>query len=210
MGNNGSMPVTQDDALLDALKRVTAILRDADIAFALGGGLAAWALGGPATEHDVDLAIRECDVERALAALEAHGLPTERAPEGWLVKTWVDGVLVDLIFRPAGLVVDDEFLARCSEMSVAAVTMRVMSPDDIFSTKLLALSEHSLDLEPLLAYARALREQVDWPLVAKRVEHSPFARSFVFLARALEIIPAARPQSLHSRAAEDPPVAGAR
>jgi hypothetical protein len=186
------MPVVQAEALLDALKHVAAILREGEIPFALGGGLAAWALGGPATEHDVDFAIREEHADRALAALDAAGLETARAPEGWLVKTWVEGVLVDLIYRPAGLVVDDEFFARCSPLTVAAVPMLVMSPDEIFSTKLLALSEHNLDLEPLLAYARALREQVDWDRVTARTEQSPFARCFVFLAAALGIVPERR------------------
>jgi hypothetical protein len=181
------MPPQQDEELTDALKRVAAVLRDHKIDFALGGGLAAWALGGPPTEHDVDLAIREADADAALRALAEEGLPTDQPPEGWLVKTWVNGVLVDLIFRPAGLVVDDAFLRSCPHMSVAAVRMRVMPADDILRTKLLALSEHNLDLEPLLSYARALREQVDWCALACAVSDSPFARAFLYLTDALAI-----------------------
>ena len=189
-GYPGAMPPQQGEHLIDALKRVAAVLRDAKIEFALGGGMAAWALGGPPTEHDVDLAIRERDVEVVLRALAEAGLPTEEPPEGWLVKTWVDGVLVDLIFRPSGLVVDDEFLASCDELSVAAVTMRVMPASDIMRTKLLALSEHNLDLEPLLAYARSLREQIDWDELASSVQDSPFACAFLALTIALDVAPA--------------------
>jgi hypothetical protein len=105
------------------------------------------------------------------------------------VKTWVGEVLVDLIFRPSGLVVDDEFLRSCEELSVAAVTMRVMPAGAIVRTKLLALSEHNLDLEPLLAYSRSLREQIEWSDVARAVQHSPFARAFLYLAAALAIAP---------------------
>jgi len=194
------MPVPQRQDILDALKDVAAIMRDADIEFALGGGLAAWARGGPPTEHDVDLTIRDSDTARALDALRAAGLHTERPPEGWLVKAWVDDVLVDFVYRPSNLEIDDEFFARCNELSVAAVPMLVMSATDIFKTKLLALSEHDLDLEPLLVYARALREQVDWPDVLRSVEHSPFARCFIFLASALRIVPTvalqARPEEV--------------
>jgi hypothetical protein len=189
-GIEDRMPPQQDEDIIDALKRVAAVLRDADIEFALGGGLAAWALGGPPTEHDVDLAIRECDAEAAMQALTDAGLATEVPPEGWLVKTWVDDVLVDLIFRPSGLVVDDEFLASCEQMSVAAVTMRVMPAGAILRTKLLALSEHNLDLEPLLAYARSLREQIDWYELAESVRSSPFASAFLHLVGTLEIAPA--------------------
>ena len=40
----------------------------------LGGGLAAWARGGPPTEHDVDFFVRHEDAERALEALVEAGM----------------------------------------------------------------------------------------------------------------------------------------
>jgi hypothetical protein len=43
----------QSDEILDVLKRVAQLLREADIEFALGGGLSARIRGGPPTEHDV-------------------------------------------------------------------------------------------------------------------------------------------------------------
>jgi hypothetical protein len=184
------VPVPQSPELLDALKHVAALLRDGGVRFAPGGGLAAWARGGPPTEHDVDLAVAEADVDVALTLLDGAGLATERPPEGWLVKAWVDDVLVDLIHRPANLDIDDAFFARCTELSVAAVPMLVMCATDIFRTKLLALSEHNLALEPLLSYGRALREQVDWHEVARSVEQSPFARCYLFLAAELGLVPA--------------------
>jgi hypothetical protein len=181
-------PPEQADVILDALKVVAAQLRDAGIPFALGGGMAAWARGGPPTEHDVDLVIRRQDVDRALDLLEAAGLPTARPPEGWLVKTWVDGVLIDLIHCPLGLEVDDVLFERCEVMSVAAVDMPVMSADDILVTKLLALTEHELNLSAPLTYARALREQIDWPRLTERVSSSPFARTFLVLLEELGVV----------------------
>src|SRR5215471_15195477 len=66
--------------------RAAAALREAEVPFMLGGGLAAWARGGPRTDNDVDLFIREQDAERALAALAAVGMRPERPPEEWLLK----------------------------------------------------------------------------------------------------------------------------
>jgi hypothetical protein len=175
------VPAQQDEAIIDALKVVAALLRDAGIPFALGGGMAAWARGGPPTEHDVDLVIRPADVDASLELLEAAGLPTARPPEGWLVKTWVGGVLIDLIHCPLGLEIDDVLFGRCDVMSVAAVDMPVMGADDILVTKLLALTEHELDFSAPLTYARALREQIDWSQVSERVGGSPFARAFLGL-----------------------------
>jgi predicted nucleotidyltransferase len=173
--------------LLDCLKRVAAALRDAEVPFALGGGLSAWARGGPPSENDVDLLIREEDRERAHEVLEAIGLRTEVPPEGWLVKAYDDEIRIDLIYRPSGLVIDDEFLARCDEMSVQAVWMLVMPVDDLLVSKLLSLSEHHLDFGRALEIARALREQVDWDDVRRRTETSPFARAFLNLVAELGV-----------------------
>ena len=81
--------------LLDAMKLAAAALRDAEVPYILGGGLAAWARGGPPTEHDVDFFVRQEDAERALEALEAAGLKPERPPEDWLLKAWAGETLID-------------------------------------------------------------------------------------------------------------------
>lgn len=175
--------------MLAALKKVAAALRDNDIPFALGGGFASWARGGSASDHDVDFMIKSEDAERALAAVEAAGMRTERPPEGWLVKAYDDDVLVDLIHSPAGQAVDDDLLGRADELSVDAMPMPVLHPDDLFASKLLALTEHSLDFEGLLEASRSLREQVNWDEVADRTKSSPYARAFLTLVRELGIAP---------------------
>jgi hypothetical protein len=178
---------TQDPALLDALKHGARALREAGIDHAVGGGIAVWARGGPPTEHDIDFVIREDDVDVALRECERRGMRTATPPEGWLVKAWHEDVLIDLIFRPTGITVDDAFFARCETMNVAAITMPVMPADDIMTTKLFALTEHQLDYGPVLEYARSLREQIDWPLLERRTQASPFARAFFTLVTALNI-----------------------
>jgi predicted nucleotidyltransferase len=187
------MPTEQSPDLLHALKVVAATLREAKVPFALAGGLAAWAHGGPATEHDIDLMIREVDAETALSALRDAGLEVDAPPEGWLVKAWLGDVLVDLIFSPKGFTVDDEFLDGCDEICVAAVDMRVVSLEDLLVSKLLALTEHNLDFGPPLEWARAIREQVDWQVVAARTAGSPFARTFLAMLDELEVVPRQSP-----------------
>jgi hypothetical protein len=175
--------------MLAALKRAAAVLRDADIPFAVAGGFATWARGGPATEHDVDFFIVEEDADRALAAMEKEGLPTDRPPEGWLVKTWVDDVLVDLIYTPSGGVATAEMIARADDLNVHSMRLLVARATDVMVTKLNALAEHTLDYRGLLETARALREQIEWDEVSKRSADSAFARAFLYLARELNIIP---------------------
>jgi hypothetical protein len=177
------------DAMLAAFKRAGAVLRDAGIPFAVAGGFALWARGGPASEHDVDFFIKEADTDRALTALEAAGMRTERPPEGWLVKAWEDDVLVDLIFAPSGTHTTESMIGRAEEMNVHSMRLLVATATDVMVTKLAALSEHNLDYRGVLETARALREQISWAEVAERVSDSPFANAFLFLIRELRIIP---------------------
>ena len=172
-----------------ALKRAAAALREAGVPFLLGGSLASWARGGPETRHDLDLIIKPEDAERALECLTEAGMRAERPPEEWLLKAWDGDTLVDLIYCPKGLPVDDELIARGEELSVLGMDIRVMALEDVMATKLMALTEHSLRYESLLQIARALREQIDWPAVRARTQDSPFARAFFVLLEGLDIVP---------------------
>ncbi len=173
-------------------KRAVAALQGAEIPFLLGGALASWARGGPESRKDLDFMVRPDDAERALAALTDIGMRPEQPAEDWLLKAWDGGVLVDLIFRPMGLEVDDEVIARGEDMDVMAIRVRVMALEDVMVSKLLALGDHALDLESPLQIARSLRERIDWSEVAARTSDSPYARAFLTLVEELGIAPAAR------------------
>ena len=179
------------EVILDTLKKSAGALRDADVPFALGGGLAVWARGGAKTEHDVDFFVKPEDAERAQLALVEAGLRAETPPEGWLLKAWDDGVLVDLIYEPRGGPVNDDWFARAEELDVYAVTMLVASLDDVLVTKLLALTEQHLDYSSVLEIARAVREQIDWDEVRRRCEGSPYAAAFLVLVEELGVAPGA-------------------
>ncbi len=177
--------------LEDALKKSAAALRAADVQFLLGGSLASWARGE--TRHDLDLVISPADVDRALEALQEAGMRPEDPPEEWLVKAWDGNTLIDLIHHPKGLPVDDALMQRGEVMSVLGMEMRVMALEDVLVTKLMALSEHSLRYESLLAISRALRERIDWEDVRARTTESAFARAFFVMLEGLGVLPEATP-----------------
>jgi hypothetical protein len=181
-------PAENFPELIDSMKRAAATLRDAEVPYMLGGGLAAWARGGPPTEHDVDFFVLPADAERALAALEEAGLKPDRPPEGWLLKAWDGETLVDLIYSPAGGDVDQGFFDRAEEMEVSAQRLPVASLGDVLATKLLALNEQEPDMASVLEIARSLREQIDWDFVRARTGASPFARAFFTLVEELGIV----------------------
>src|SRR5688572_5440213 len=156
------------DEISATLKSAGSALRDNEIPYLLGGSLASWAHGGPERRKDLDFMIKPEDAERALEVLTDEGMRPEKPPEGWLFKAWDGDVLVDLIFHPKGMVIDDEVIARGEDLEVLAMPIKVMALEDVLSTKLLALHEHSVDYSGLLQMARALREKVDWEYVRAR------------------------------------------
>jgi len=150
--------------------------------------VASWVRGGPSTDHDLDFLIKPVDADRALDTLADVALRPEKPPEEWLFKAWDGDVLVDLIFSPAGLDVDDELIERGEEREVEAMTMRVLSAEDLLVSKLMAMTEHSINYRSCLEIARALREQIDFGDVRKRTEGSPFGRAFFVIAEGLGIV----------------------
>jgi hypothetical protein len=66
--------------------------------------------------------------------------------------------------------------------------MPVLAIDDVIVSMLCAFDEHELDFSGALAIARALREQIDWRDVRERTAHSPYARGFIALLEALDVV----------------------
>jgi hypothetical protein len=189
-------------AIAESMKKAAAAFRERDIPFLLAGSLASWARGGPETSHDLDFVVKPEDADRALEALEAVGMRTERPPEEWLYKAWDGDVLIDLIFSPSGMTPDDDVMSRGEMLNVMSMELPVMAIDDVIVTKLNALTEHSLRYEGLLEMARALREQIDWNAVRRRAQDTPFARAYFVMLDGLGIV---REAPRGERGGEDDP-----
>jgi len=110
-------------------------------------------------------------------------------PGGLVVQGPYDGTPIDVIFQlPAGPV-DDALLDRATPISVGSVVMPVLSADDLVIGKLLALADHSCNLEPVLMTLRSVREQLDHTVVARPCAGRPFAEAALYLADRLDILP---------------------
>lgn len=197
--------MAQDDeqeGLREALKRTAVTLKQSGLPFALGGGYASWAHGGPEPEHDVDFVVAEADAERAAKALTDAGLRVEHPAEDWLFKVFTDGAMVDVIFRMNGIGVETPVLDRAEEIEVLSVQMPVLSATDLMTSKINALDEHYCDYSRLLPVARALREQVDWDELRKGTAGNAFGAAFVFLLERLGIIEGDPDPGRHRSAAD--------
>jgi predicted nucleotidyltransferase len=173
--------VVDADALREAMKKVAVGLKDAQIPFALAGGYAAFARGGPESDHDVDFYLRKDDIPDAEKALANTGLRVEHPPEDWLVKVFDCDAMVDLIHSPTGFPVTTEVLERAGEVEVDSVEMPVLSVTDLMLSKLLALKEHYCDFASLFPVVRAVREQIEWERLDRESTDNPFAQAFLRL-----------------------------
>jgi hypothetical protein len=183
------MPEPTFDELIEAMKAGAGILQGREIPFVLGGGLAAWARGGPKSEHDVDFMLKPDDADTALEAFERAGWRTDKPPEGWLYKAWHEnGALVDLIFCPSGGPITEETIDRAPVREVMALRIPVFTLEDVMTTKLLSMTEQEPDYGAVLEIARALREQIEWDTVRERTDGSPWAKAFFVLVEELGIV----------------------
>jgi hypothetical protein len=181
--------------IVETLRTVAALFRDAEVRYTLSGSVASWARGGPETVNDLDLVVAPADLDDAVRVLEGAGMRIEVPPEGWLVKAEHspegagDDVVVDLIHTVTG--VDDvtEMIDRSEVMRVASLDVPVARVEDVLTPKLLSFDDHYLDYTGALRVVRALREQIDWTLLGERVGRSPYARGFIGLCRELGVAP---------------------
>jgi hypothetical protein len=176
--------------LREALKLVAVALKAGDAPFALTGGYALWARGGPEPDHDVDFMVAETDVPQVMALLaEEELVEVVQPPEDWLFKVFVNDAMVDILFRNAGVPIERSRFDDVDEIEVESVTMPVQSATALIIDKLTALGEHSCDFGTVLPGARAVREQVDWDEVRAGTKHNDFAVAFLVLAERLGIAP---------------------
>ena len=182
------MAATEQEDLREALKRVAVCLKQSGVPFALIGGYAVWARGGPEPDHDVDFMVAEADAPVAAERLAAEGFQVVQPPEDWLFKVFTDGTMVDVIHRDAGLPATREVVEDAAELEVLSVQMPVLSATELVVHKLMAMDEHHCDFSRQLPVARALREQVDWSRVREETAPSEYAAAFLFLLERLSII----------------------
>lgn len=184
--------MAKDDGLTPidhTLRKAAAALRDAELPFMLGGGLACWARGAPRCENDVDLMVDPQDATRVRDVLVEAGMREIAQPEDWLLKVLDGEVAVDVIFSPLGVPISREVIEQAETLPVLAMSMKVMDAEDVLVSRLLALDERHLDFTRHVPVARAVREQIDWERLARRVAESAAAKAFLVLMAEVGVAP---------------------
>jgi len=182
--------VPDGDRLLAVLDETVDVLRRADITFLVMGGLATSVLGRDRRVTDIDLFLRDRDVERALAALRVAGFETLVVSPNWLAKAFKDDVLVDLISRSThDIGLSDEILERAVDVDVHGRRLPVVSAEDLIVMKAVATGEDTArywhDALSVLG-----RPDLDWGYLTRRAKQHGARRllSLLFYAQSMDLL----------------------
>ncbi|MFF9604006.1 hypothetical protein ACF1GY_17255 [Streptomyces sp. NPDC014684] len=190
------LPHDRSQAILEAAKRIGALLKRKGHPFALAGSVAVYAHGGSRDlQHDADFAVLPEDSDAVAATLHEAGLPVRTPPEDWLLKTTCHGQDIDIIYQLAHQPVTKDMLARATCLPVDSVLMPVLSPTDLIRSLISAFSEHYCDFGAVLPVARAVREKVDWDEVRDSCGDQAMPAAFLFLLERLNVIAPREAQS---------------
>ena len=176
--------------LLSILDQTIAILRGADVPFLLMGGLATSVLGRGRRVTDIDVFVRDKDVQPALAALGDAGFETLVVSPHWLAKAIKAGVLVDVISRSThDISLTEEIEEHAVEVEIEGRRLRSVSPEDLIVMKAVATDEDTsrywYDALSLLG-----REDLDWTYLASRARKHGVRRvlSLLFFAQSIDLL----------------------
>ncbi|HET9671865.1 MAG TPA: nucleotidyltransferase [Actinomycetota bacterium] len=178
------------DRLLTILDETVEILRAADVTFLLMGGLATSVLGRGRRVTDIDIFVKDPDVQPTLAAFAGAGFETLVVSPNWLAKAIKDGVLVDVISRSThDISLTDEILEHAVEVEVEGRRLPSVSPEDLIVMKAVATDE---DTSRYWHDALSLvgRPDLDWRYLVHRARKHGARRvlSLLFFAQSIDLL----------------------
>ena len=161
--------------MTEALCRAVGALASHGIDTLLVGGIAiSYHMQGAAVVgHDVDLLIRERDVEGSIAALAGDGFEVVRTHPEWLFKARLDGAMVDVLYKLGRILdLDEDMLAHAVRVRINECDVPVIGREDLILGQAGAgratVPAHWFEAIDLLRDAR-----VDWSYLSRRGSVAP-------------------------------------
>lgn len=167
----GLVEGVEAETLTAVIRDAVAALEDAEVPYALMGGLASSIYGRPRATADIDLFVKIDDAMRALETLGSAGFEVEETNPKWIYKASRDGLTVDLMFAVyGGITLDDEMIARTRNEELAGVRLRVLAPEDMIVIKAISHDDqsprHWYDALGIIAAC-----ELDWDYLLRRARH---------------------------------------
>ena len=119
---------------------------------------------------DIDIFLRERDVDRALEAFANLGYRTEKTEPHWLAKAWSGDDFVDLIFRAGnGLCdVDDSWFARARESEILGKKIKMAAPEEMIRMKAYIMERERFDGADVAHLLKNCGAEIDWQHLLNR------------------------------------------
>lgn len=166
---------TAEERFVSVLQDAVRAIKDADIPYAMIGGIPSVVLGRPrwSPNEDIDFFVKPEDAKKVLDVLDGAGFETEERDPQWLYKAKRDDVVVDVIFRSSGdFYIDDEMFHRAFIGEFKGLKLRMLSPEDLVVMKALA---HKEDTPQYWHDALSIiaRSELDWDYLVRRAQVGP-------------------------------------
>jgi hypothetical protein len=158
-----SIPLPPEAAAL--YREVLEAMNNHGVAYAVAGAFALQKYTGICRiTKDLDLFIKPEDVPAALKYLGEHGFQCETLDPVWLSKAHRGEYFVDLIsgMSNAAIIVDDSWMARTQEATVAGVQSRIIAAEDLISSKLFVTRRERFDGGDIAHIIYRTRGTLDW------------------------------------------------
>ena len=168
--------MAEDHDLLDErcatfYRRAMDVLREARVPFLVGGAFALQHHAGISRHtKDFDVFLRPSDVERALAAFEAAGDPTEVTAPHWLAKVQFEDLYVDLIFSSGNGIatVDEGWFDHAVEAEILGGPALLIPVEEMIWSKAFIMERERFDGADVLHVLLRKAERLDWDRLLRR------------------------------------------
>ena len=169
------MDAAEKDALAPETRafyyRMLEALVESGVPFLVGGAYAlARYTGIERHTKDLDIFVREQEVERVLAVLGQAGCAVERTFEHWLGKASCGAEVIDVIYNSGnGIVpVDDEWFAHAVPEEVLGIPLRLIPAEEMLWAKAFVMERERYDGADVTHLLRATGDHLDWERVVRR------------------------------------------
>ena len=173
-------PLTQGTPTIDhrsAVERgahllALSTLKNAEIPYVVAGAYALHVYTGVYREtKDLDIFLRQQDVERALEELATVGFKTSMLDPVWIAKAYAtDDYFADLIFNSGNGVakVDDLWISRGKRAVIHGLPILVAAPEEIIWSKAFVCERERFDGADVNHVILACGETMDWRHLLRR------------------------------------------
>jgi len=154
-----------DTTAAECYRTALRALAAAGVEFLVGGAYALARYAGIVRHtKDLDLFLRPCDRDAALAALAAAGFRTEVTYPHWLAKAFRADYFIDLIYNSGNgaAPIDDGWFAHAAGAEVLCEPVRLCPPEETLWSKAFVMERDRYDGADVAHIIRAAGDRLDW------------------------------------------------